>query len=68
MDIKNNYQEDKITENTINKGKPIYYKKMLHYIVYEFGENILGGKFKCFFEWYCIAGIKSFCFRIHLSI
>jgi hypothetical protein len=59
MDIKNNYQEDKITENTINKGKPIYYKKMLHYIVYEFGENILISTNKDLSKAFCVKKTKG---------
>jgi hypothetical protein len=58
MDIKNNYQEDKITANTINKGNPIYYKKMLHYIVYEFGDNILISANKDLSKAFCLKKSK----------
>lgn len=58
MDIKNNYQEDKITANNINKGKPIYYKKLLHYIVYEFGENILISNKKDLSKAFCVKKTK----------
>jgi hypothetical protein len=58
MNIQNNYQEDKITANNINKGKPIYYKKLLHYIVYEFGENILISKNKDLSKAFCLKKSK----------
>jgi hypothetical protein len=58
MNIKNNYQEDKITANTINKGNPIYYKKLLHYIVYEFGDNILISANKDLSKAFCLKKSK----------
>lgn len=58
MEIKNNNQEDKITANNINKGKPIYYKKMLHYIVYEFGDNILISANKDLSKVFCLKKSK----------
>ena len=39
--IKNDVQNDKTNSNNINKGLPIYYKNKLHYIVYEFDDNII---------------------------
>jgi hypothetical protein len=30
-----------INANNINKGNPIYYENVLHYIVYEFDDNML---------------------------
>lgn len=36
--------EDKVTSNNINKGQPIYYNNLLHYIVYEFYDNIIISK------------------------
>lgn len=34
-------QSSEINANNINKGKPIYYENNLHYIVYEFEDNML---------------------------
>ena len=34
-------QSKEINANNINKGKPIYYENILHYIVYEFDDNML---------------------------
>jgi hypothetical protein len=39
--IINDVKSDKTNSNNINKGKPIYYKNELHYIVYEFDDNII---------------------------
>lgn len=58
MNIQNNYQEDKITANNINKGKPIYYNKLLHYIVYEFGENILISSSEDLSKAFCVKKTK----------
>ena len=41
-----NQNSDKTNSNNINKGQPIYFKKELHYIVYEFYDNIIISKNK----------------------
>lgn len=41
-----NSQDNTTNANNINRGKPIYYKGILHYIVYEFDNNILISKNK----------------------
>lgn len=41
-----NSQDNTTNANNINRGKPIYYKDILHYIVYEFDNNILISKNK----------------------
>jgi len=42
----NNYDNEKSNSNNINRGQPIYYKNELHYIVYEFDDNIIISKNK----------------------
>jgi len=41
--IKNSKKQENNWQ-TINKGKPIYYKEVQHWIVYEFDENMLIAK------------------------
>lgn len=41
-----NSQDNTTNANNINRGKPIYYKDILHYIVYEFDNKILISKNK----------------------
>jgi hypothetical protein len=36
----NDNQSDKTNSNKINRGKQIYFKNKLHYIVYEFDDNV----------------------------
>lgn len=48
-----------INSNNINEGKPIYYKNELHYIVYEFGENMLISKSKELNNVYCVKKNKT---------
>lgn len=40
IEIKNTESQGE-TWQTINRGKPIYYKDVKHWIVYEFDDNIL---------------------------
>ena len=40
IEIKNTESQGE-TWQTINKGKPIFYKDVKHWIVYEFDDNIL---------------------------
>jgi hypothetical protein len=50
-------QSDKTNSNNVNKGQPIYYKNELHYIVYEFDDNIIISKNKDFSKSYCVKKI-----------
>jgi hypothetical protein len=34
-------QSSEVNSHSINRGKPIYYDNILHYIVYEFDDNML---------------------------
>lgn len=45
---------DKITFKNINKGQDIYFKNELHYIVYEFDENIIISKNIDLSKAYCV--------------
>jgi hypothetical protein len=45
------------TWQTINKGKPIFYKDVKHWIVYEFDDNIIISKNKDFSKAYCVKKI-----------
>ena len=56
--IINEIQSDKTNSNNINKGQPIYYKNELHYIVYEFDDNIIISKSKDFSKSYCVKKIS----------
>ena len=46
LNIKNEVINDKTNSNNVNKGMPIYYKNELHYIIYEFDDNIIISKTK----------------------
>ncbi len=52
--IINETQSDKTNSNNINKGQPIYYKNELHYIVYEFDDNIIISRSKDLSKAYCV--------------
>jgi hypothetical protein len=52
--IKNDVQSDKTNSNNINKGLPIYYKNKLHFIVYEFDDNIIISKNEDLSKAYCV--------------
>jgi hypothetical protein len=56
MTSNNNYgvDMDNNNSNNVNKGQPIYYKNELHYIVYEFYDNIIISKNKDLTKSYCI--------------
>jgi hypothetical protein len=42
IDENGNYVQDERTNSqNVNKGKPIYYKNALHYIVHEFDDNVI---------------------------
>jgi hypothetical protein len=56
--IINEIQSDKTNSNNINKGQPIYYKNELHYIVYEFDDNIIISKSKDLSKSYCVKKIS----------
>lgn len=52
-------QNDSKNSNNINKGKPIYLGKVLHYIVYEFEDNVLVSKNKDLSKVYCVKKSKT---------
>ena len=56
--IINDVQSDKMNSNNINKGKPIYYKNELHYIVYEFDDNIIISKNEDLSKAFCVKKIN----------
>ena len=56
--IINDVQSDKMNPNNINKGKPIYYKNELHYIVYEFDDNIIISKNEDLSKAFCVKKIN----------
>jgi hypothetical protein len=56
--IKNDVQNDKTNSNNVNKGLPIYYKNILHYIVYEFDDNIIISKNKDLSKAFCVKKIN----------
>ena len=45
---------DSPNSNNINSGKPIYLKNVLHYIVYEFQDNIIISKNEDLSKAYCV--------------
>lgn len=49
-----NTESDKTNSNNVNKGQPIYYKNELHYIVYEFDDNIIISLNKDLSKAYCV--------------
>lgn len=44
--------------NNVNKGKPIYLKNILHYIVYEFEDNVIISKNEDLSKAYCVKKSK----------
>jgi hypothetical protein len=52
--IINESASDVTNANNINRGNPIYLKNVLHYIVYEFKDNILISKNKDLSKAYCV--------------
>ena len=56
--IKNDVENDKTNSNNVNKGQPIYYQNELHYIVYEFEDNIIISKNKDLSRAYCVKKTK----------
>jgi hypothetical protein len=52
--IINDVKSDTKNINNINKGLPIYYKNKLHYIVYEFDDNIIISNNKDLSKAYCV--------------
>jgi hypothetical protein len=56
--IINDVQNDKTNSNNINKGLPIYYKNKLHYIVYEFDDNIIISKNEDLIKAFCVKKIN----------
>jgi len=47
-------QDDKTNSNNVNRGQPIYFKNILHYIVYEFDDNIIISQNKDLSKSYCV--------------
>jgi hypothetical protein len=54
MKMKLDLQDDKTNSNNVNRGQPIYYKNILHYIVYEFDDNIIISKEMDLSKSYCV--------------
>jgi hypothetical protein len=52
--IINDVTNDRTNSNNVNKGKPIYFKNELHYIVYEFDENIIISKKEDLSKAFCV--------------
>jgi hypothetical protein len=55
--IINDVQSDKTNSNNVNRGQPIYYKNQLHFIVYEFDDNIIISKNEDLSRAYCVKKI-----------
>jgi hypothetical protein len=53
--IINDVTSDGTNSNNVNRGKPIYYKNELHYIVYEFDSNIIISKNQDLSKAYCVS-------------
>lgn len=47
-------QNNPINANNVNRGNPIYLKNVLHYIVYEFENNIIISKNEDLSKAYCV--------------
>jgi hypothetical protein len=47
------------SNNNINRGNPIYYKNVLHYIAYEFADNVLISKNKDLTKIMCVKKSKT---------
>jgi len=56
--IINEIQSDGTNSNNINRGKPIYYKDELNFIVYEFDDNIIISKNQDLSKAYCVKKIN----------
>jgi hypothetical protein len=58
MDMKkpqiNKSESVKLTWQNINRGKPIYYKGVKHYIVYEFDDKMLIAKEEDLIKAFCV--------------
>lgn len=52
--IINESESDGTNSNNVNRGNPIYLKNVLHYIVYEFENNIIISKNKDLSKAYCV--------------
>jgi hypothetical protein len=55
IDENGNYVQDERTNSkNVNKGKPIYYKNALNYIVHEFDDNVIISSNKDLSKAYCV--------------
>jgi hypothetical protein len=52
--IIDNNQNNQINASNVNRGNPIYFKNVLHYIVYEFQNNIIISKNEDLSKAYCV--------------
>ena len=50
----NNSESVKLTWQNINRGKPIYYKDVKHFIVYEFDDKMLISKNEDLIKSFCV--------------
>jgi len=53
-------QSKEINAHNINRGKPIYYEDILHYIVYEFDDNMLISLNEDLSKVFCVKKSKTF--------
>ena len=56
--IINDVKSDTKNINNINKGLPIYYENILHFIVYEFDNNIIISKNEELTKAFCVKKIN----------
>ncbi len=52
-------KSSEVNANNINRGKPIYYNDILHYIVYEFDDNMLISATKDLNKVFCVKKTKT---------
>lgn len=52
--IKQQTESSTINANNVNKGKPIYYNNLLHWIVYEFEDKIIISKTEDLLKAFCV--------------
>ena len=56
--MNNNSNDGNLNANNINRGKVIYLKNVLHYIVHEFNDNIIISKNEDLSQAYCVKKSK----------
>jgi len=53
-------ESKEINSHNINRGKPIYYENILHYIVYEFSDNMIISLSEDLSKVFCVKKSKTF--------